>query len=135
MGEVPYLGGGSEQGNRGGRVHHEAEEAQHDVDDDSVDVGADEGGLQASSHRIQDDTDGYQHGCLQHRGTQHQACTHTSGVSPWQASYSSCSSYSGCLLRRHYEQMHKACDSQSTSQRSCRALTGVSHMPALTQAK
>ena len=42
----------------GRRIDQEGEEAEHDVDDDGVDVAADEGGLQPSSHSVQDDSYG-----------------------------------------------------------------------------
>lgn len=42
---MAHLAGGAELLNAGGGVHEEGEKAEHDVDDDSVDVGAEEGGL------------------------------------------------------------------------------------------
>ena len=56
--KLAHLGRGAELLHVGGGVHQEGEEAQHHVDDDCVDVGAEEGGLEPTSHGVQDDTDG-----------------------------------------------------------------------------
>lgn len=61
---MEHLAGRTELLNAGGGVHKEGEEAEHDVDDDSVDVGAEEGGLKPTSHGVQDDADGDQEGSL-----------------------------------------------------------------------
>ena len=73
----PHLSGGAQLLNAGWGVDEEGKEAQHNVDDDCVDVGAQEGGLEPSSHRVQDDSDGDQEGSLHtDQPTRHQsACT------------------------------------------------------------